>query len=206
MCALQKSLYEKKIQSRSVFHYVIGLLIRWRLNIKYSIARKIARKRGAVIGIGVIMPIKLAKRLNNKVTIGNHVSIDTTNFSSFRYPIIIGNNVIIGDNVKFVMGSHNLNSTEWERYRPNDKLIIEDYVWLCPDSVILPSVKKIGYGAVVGANAVVTKDVLPMAIMAGNPAKQINERKIVHSNLIVESLLSGDYSIYKSTWKNRKKY
>lgn len=200
-----KSLYEIEIQSRSLFHYIIGLLVRWKLNIKYSIARKIARKKGANIGIGVVMPIKLAKRLNNKVTIGNHVSIDTSNFSSFRYPITIGNNVIIGNNVKFVMGSHRLDSPEWERYRPNDGLVIEDYVWFCPDSIILPSVKRIGFGAVIGANAVIAKDVLPMAIMTGNPAKQIKERKIVHSNLVVESLLGGDYNIYKKTWFNRKK-
>ena len=51
MDAVQKTLYEEKVQSRSVFHYIIGLLIRWKLNIKYSIARKIARKRGLKIPI-----------------------------------------------------------------------------------------------------------------------------------------------------------
>jgi acetyltransferase-like isoleucine patch superfamily enzyme len=151
------------------------------------------------------MPLSLARMVNSNVTIGNHVSILTDNFSSFRYPLKIGDNVIIGSGVKFVMGSHRIDSPDWEHYRPNPGLVIEDYVWLCPDSVILPSVARIGYGAVLGANAVAVKDVPAMAIMGGNPAKEIKQRACVHSDLVVESLLGGDYEIYKQTWKNRKR-
>lgn len=198
-----RTLYEKNIQDRSLLRYFIGLIIRWKQNIKYELARKIARKRGAKIGDGVIMSISLAKKLNNNVIIGSHVSISTDNFSSFRYPIKIGNNVIIGKNVKIVMGSHNIDSRDWEHIRPNNGLVIEDYVWLCPDSVLLPSCKYIGYGAVVGANAIVVKDVPQMTVVSGNPAKIIRERKQVHFDLIVESLLGGDYEIYKKTRNSR---
>lgn len=198
-----RSLYEKNIQDRSQLRYILGLVVRAKQNIKYLIARKIARTKGAKIGCGVIMPISLAKRLNNKVEIGNHVSIQTTKFLSFKYPIKIGNNVIIGEDVKIVMESHNLNSYDWE-FRPNKGLTIEDYVWLCPDSVILPSCKHIGYGAVIGANAVVFSDVPPMAILSSNPAQIINKRKVVHKNLVVESLLGGDYSIYRKVRKKKR--
>lgn len=134
-----RTLYEKNVQDRNLLHYLIGLIVRWKQNFKYARARRIARKRGATIGEGVIMPISLAKKVNKNVTIGNHVSIHSDNFSSFRYPIKIGNNVIIGSNVKFVMGSHNIDSPNWEHCRHNSGLTIEDYVWLAPDSVILPS-------------------------------------------------------------------
>lgn len=200
-----RTLYEKNVQDRSRFRYLIGLIIRWKQNLKYAKARRIARKRGAKIGIGVIMPIEFAKRLNNNVTIGNHVSIQTSNITAIRYPIKIGDNVIIGSNVRIVMGSHNIDSAEWERIRPNSGLIIEDYVWCCPDSVILPSCTNIGYGAVIVANAVVVKDVPRMSIMSGNPAKFIRERKQIHSKLVIESLLGGDYTIYKETRKNGKR-
>lgn len=191
------SLYERNVLNRSWFHYMLGLIVRWKQNLKYICARRIARKRGALIGEGVIMPISLARKVNFNVKIGNHVSIHTDNFSSFRYPISIGNNVIIGSNVRFVMGSHNIDSQEWgEHYRPNKGLLIEDYVWLCPDSVILPACELIGYGAVVGANAVVVKDVPPMAVMGGNPAVELRMRKQVHTNLVVESLLGGDFKRY----------
>lgn len=129
-----RTLYEKNVQDRNLLHYLIGLIVRWKQNFKYARARRIARKRGATIGEGVIMPISLAKKVNKNVTIGNHVSIHSDNFSSFRYPIKIGNNVIIGSNVKFVMGSHNIDSPNWEHCRHNSGLTIEDYVWLAPDS------------------------------------------------------------------------
>lgn len=42
-----------------------------------------------------------------------------------------------------------------------------------------------------------------MSVVAGNPAKEFKKRKCVHSSLVVESLLGGDYEIYKQTWKKR---
>lgn len=199
-----RTLYERNVQDRSTLRYIIGLIVRWKQNFKYEKARRIARKRGAKIGEGVIMSIDLARKVNKNLTIGNHTSIQTNNFSSFRYPVKIGNNVIIGSDVKIVMGSHNIDSPNWEHIRSNKGLVIEDYVWLCPDSVILPSCKKIGYGAVIGANAVVVKDVDTMSVVSGNPAKEFKKRKCVHSDLIVESLLGGDYDIYRKTRKNKK--
>lgn len=53
---------------------------------------------------------------------------------------------------------------------------IEDDAWLGHNSIILPSVSSIGRGAVVAAGAVVTKNVPPYAIVAGNPAKIIKFR------------------------------
>lgn len=198
-----RTLYEKSIQDRGLLRYYIGLIVRWKQNWKYIFARYIARKRGATIGEGVLMPISLAKKVNRNVTIGNHTILETDNFSSFRYPITIGSHVIIGSNVRITLGSHNIDSPEWEHCRNSAPLIIEDYVWLCPDCTILPSCSKIGRGAVVGANAVVVKNVDCMSVMGGNPAKLIRYRNCVHSALIVESLIGGDYKIYKET--RRKK-
>ena len=143
--------------------------------------------------------------LNQNFKIGNHCSLHSVKFSSSLHNVTIGNNVIIGSGAKIIRGSHNIDSPEFENKVTNPNLIIEDYVWICPDSVILPSVKKIGYGAVIGANSVVVKDVEPMSVVSGNPAKEVRKRKCVHENLVVESLLGGDYIIYKRTWKNRKK-
>jgi acetyltransferase-like isoleucine patch superfamily enzyme len=57
----------------------------------------------------------------------------------------------------------------------NRKVIIEDDVWIGTNVTILPSVK-ICSGAIIGAGAVVTKDVPPYAIVAGNPAKVLKFR------------------------------
>ena len=52
--------------------------------------------------------------------------------------------------------------------------VIEDNDWICIITTILPDVR-IGYGAIVGAGSVVTKDVPAMTIVAGNPARIIKK-------------------------------
>ena len=58
----------------------------------------------------------------------------------------------------------------------DDVLVIEDDVWIGHYAVILPGCKYIGRGAIVGAGAIVTKNVEPYTIVAGNPAKVIRHR------------------------------
>lgn len=201
----KSSIYYKKISERSLIHFIKGLAPRIRCYIIYQKSRKIAIKNGAKIGENTIIQRKTAKQLNHNISIGNNTSIEDISISSSRYKLYIGNNVIINHGVKLVMGSHRLDTPEWEHYRPTPYLKIEDYVWIAPDAVILPSCSVIGYGSVIGANAVVTKDVPPMSIMGGNPAKIIKQRESIHSKLIIPSLLSGDLKIYWKTWINRKK-
>ena len=57
------------------------------------------------------------------------------------------------------------------------KVVIGENVWIGDKATILPGVS-IGDGAVIGANAVVTKDVPPYSVVVGNPAKIINKVKI----------------------------
>lgn len=62
--------------------------------------------------------------------------------------------------------------------------MIGNRVWIGYRAIILPGIT-IGEGAVVGAGAVVTKDVDPFAIVAGNPARKIgvrNRELIYHLN------------------------
>jgi acetyltransferase-like isoleucine patch superfamily enzyme len=49
-------------------------------------------------------------------------------------------------------------------------------VWIGDETIILPKVMKIGNGSIIGAGSVVTKDVPPYAVVAGNPAKLIKMR------------------------------
>ena len=59
---------------------------------------------------------------------------------------------------------------------PIDAVHIGDGAWLGANAVILPSVRSIGRGAVVGAGAIVTRDVPPYAIVVGNPARVLRMR------------------------------
>jgi acetyltransferase-like isoleucine patch superfamily enzyme len=56
------------------------------------------------------------------------------------------------------------------------KLKIGNDVWIGANAIILPSVNYIGDGAIIGAGAIVTKNVPDFAIVVGNPAKIIKYR------------------------------
>jgi acetyltransferase-like isoleucine patch superfamily enzyme len=55
-------------------------------------------------------------------------------------------------------------------------LVIEDDVWIGHNAMILPGCKHIGRGAIVGAGAIITRDVAAYTIVAGNPAKVLRTR------------------------------
>jgi virginiamycin A acetyltransferase len=63
-----------------------------------------------------------------------------------------------------------------EDYRPRTHIYIGNDVWIGNNAIILSGVRRIGDGAVVGAGAVVTKDVPDFAVVVGNPAKVIKYR------------------------------
>ena len=69
--------------------------------------------------------------------------------------------------------------------------IIEDDVWLGARSIVLAGVK-IGRGAVVGAGAVVTKDVEPFTIVAGVPAKVVKHRFVDQNDISTHDRMLGD--------------
>lgn len=87
--------------------------------------------------------------------------------------VTIGNGVRIGRNVSIRdwNGPHVIIN---DRYTNHAPVHIEDHVWLCSGCTIMPGVT-IGEGSVVGANAVVTKNVPPRSLVAGMPAKVIKE-------------------------------
>lgn len=188
--------YEKDIKGRSTFRYILGLIARWKQHFKYDKAVRIARKKGATIGENVVMPLSLAKAANSNLKIGDHVSIQTDKID-LRNPVTIGNHVIIGSETEIITTSHNIDSEEWEHKHYG--LTIEDYVWIPTRVMILPSCRKIQYGGVISSGSVVVKDVESMSVVGGNPAKEFKKRKCVHKNLVVESLLGGDYYTYKKT-------
>lgn len=106
--------------------------------------------------------------------------------------LIIGRFCQIATGVTFIMNgaNHQMNAVStypfyvmgWEQIPPQleDLLIKGDTVvgndvWIGQNAVILPGVH-IGDGAIIGLNSVVTHDVEPYSVVAGNPAKVIRKR------------------------------
>jgi len=190
--------YQEGIKARSKVRFTVGMLARVKRSLIFAYNRWLARKKGALIGENTNIPYLLAKKANSNLIIGNNVSVQTDKIDT-RIKIVIGNNVIIGNNVEIITVSHNIHSPEWEHKYYG--IIIEDYVWLASNALILPSCRYIGYGAVIAAGSVVAKDVQKMSVVAGNPTIEINKRKEVHKDLVVESLLGGDLMTYIRTRK-----
>jgi len=91
-----------------------------------------------------------------------------------RNKLIIGDHVDIASEVMIYNSEHDINDPTFAPVSAPVK--IEDYVFIGPRAIILPGVT-IGHGAVVGAGAVVIKDVSPNSIVGGVPAIAIGERK-----------------------------
>lgn len=85
----------------------------------------------------------------------------------------------IGDNVHLSVGSRILTLGHDPRspdFAPaGGPVVIEDYVWIGAWAIVLPGVR-LGRGSVVVAGSVVTRDVAPLTIVAGNPARVIGNR------------------------------
>ena len=106
------------------------------------------------------------------VSIG-HSSVDNGAWVYALAKITIGDNVCIGEDVRLLTGSHDVESPHFDLVIKS--ITVGDNVWIATGAIILPGVK-IGEGAVVAAGAVVTKDVEPWTVVGGNPAKFIKKR------------------------------
>jgi maltose O-acetyltransferase len=107
------------------------------------------------------------------IVIGEYCNIGNNVFMDGRRGITIGNNVATGSEVMIYTLQHDIDHPEFAV--TGGPVVIEDYVYLGPRVVVLPGVH-IGYGAVVAAGAVVTKDVPAYALVGGVPAKYLRER------------------------------
>jgi acetyltransferase-like isoleucine patch superfamily enzyme len=156
------------------------------------------------------------KQNNHNSTIpGNIFRIEKVNVGKFTYGILnitdhsesesivrIGNYCSIAPDVKFLLGGDhdhgNISTYPFKakfRLRVNEaiskgSIIIGDDVWIGANCIILSGIH-VGQGAVLAAGSVVTKNVPPYAIVAGNPAKIIRYRFNIE---IINKLLSIDYN------------
>ena len=116
------------------------------------------------------------------------------NFYIGKYSIIecdaeIGNNVIFANHVSLIgrydhhyqqVGvpirlASQIRDKDYQWKGLNQKVVIEDDVWVGLGAIILSGVK-IGTGSIIAAGSVVTRNVEPFSVYGGNPAKKITNR------------------------------
>lgn len=161
----------------------------------------------------------------------NHLEMGVNSFINYDCIMLnnamvkLGDNVLVGPKVSFYTAMHPIDAKQREQWLVYAKpIIVEDNVWIGGSATILGGVT-IGKNAIVGAGAVVTKDVEPNTIVVGNPARVLRkitaeDRKKYQEELAKQKdinksefnkMMAGqwynamDYSMLKMRQENNKK-
>lgn len=161
----------------------------------------------------------------------NHLEMGVNSFINYDCIMLnnamvkLGDNVLVGPKVSFYTAMHPIDAKQREQWLVYAKPItVEDNVWIGGSATILGGVT-IGKNAIVGAGAVVTKDVEPNTIVVGNPARVLRKITAEDSKKFQEELakqkdinksefdkmMAGqwynamDYSMLKLRQENNKK-
>lgn len=117
------------------------------------------------------------QKLSSAIIIEDGVDLGEDTFITASNRIVIGRNSLFGRMVTVTDNSHGTTTMDDLSKAPHmrnvvskGEVVIGENVWIGDKATILPGVH-IGEGAVVGANAVVTKDVPPFCVVGGIPAK-----------------------------------
>jgi len=133
--------------------------------------------------LGIMKPDK-GNYFENKVYIGNASSIKIgshchINENVFIQGATIGNYVMLAPGAIILNSTHNIERTDIPMVIQGEKKglnpIIEDDVWIGRNAIILPGIV-IKKGSIIGAGAIVTKNVESYSIVGGVPAKLIKKR------------------------------
>lgn len=129
---------------------------------------------GMRIGRGSSIHMAISVYNCGGISIGNDSIIGEWCTLDGRDKLTIGDHVDIATGVMIYNSQHDINDPDFKAI--SAPVEIGDYVFIGPRAIILPGIK-VGRGAVVGAGAVVTKDVAEFTVVGGVPAKLIAERK-----------------------------
>lgn len=141
----------------------------------YAFRRIFIKQTVKKLGEGGFVMMNVEFRNGKNIEIGEGCFINKHTLLDGRGgKLLIGNHVDIAQEVNIWTLSHDPHD-DFHKVWGKD-VVIEDYVWIASRATIMPGVR-IGRGAVVGAGSIVTKDVPPMRMVAGVPAKIVGERK-----------------------------
>lgn len=116
-------------------------------------------------------------RIGSRSRINRGCTLDT------RGGLTIGDNVSVSSEVSIMTIAKLATSKSSAEAKP---VIIEDNVWVGTRALIMPGVT-VGRGAVVGAGAVVVRDVPPLAVVFGSPARPVSARTAEEAAYLLDS-------------------
>lgn len=167
-------------KKKKIVYLLYCLTAKWLPESRHSILAKKLRcfyARIIVTRLGTDVNIERGARFDAGLSIGNNSGI-SINCEVFG-PVMIGNDVMMGPEVIIYTNAHCHDCVDIpmrdQGFSETHQVVIGDDVWIGRRAMIMPGVK-IGNGVVIGAGAVVTKDVPDFAIVGGVPAKILKIR------------------------------
>lgn len=118
---------------------------------------------------GNIVPVEMHTRESGGIQIGDRTFINYGTSISARSSVQIGRDCHLG-HYTLIMDNAEHGIVDRFELPPTGPVVIEDCVWIGSRVVILPGVR-IGSGAVIGAGSIVTRNIPPRCVVAGNPAR-----------------------------------
>jgi len=138
--------------------------------------------QGMTCGTGCRFEVYAGDDAGDVLTIGKNVQINDYVHITAIHRVSIGDNALLASRIYISDVQHGNYSGEDAQSDPEiiakerplsyKDVVIEDNVWIGEGVSVLPGVT-IGRSSIIGTNAVVTKDIPPMSIAAGNPARII---------------------------------
>lgn len=128
-------------------------------------------------GTGSILSTPFCCEFGSNIHIGRHSYINFNVTMLDVGPIHIGDNVMIAPNAQLYTATHDEDAEARRNWNVYGKAItIEDDVWIGGGAIICPGVT-IGARSIIGAGAVVTRDIPADSVAVGNPARVIRQVK-----------------------------
>ncbi|MCS4174819.1 WcaF family extracellular polysaccharide biosynthesis acetyltransferase [Salinibacter ruber] len=160
---------------RRVFWGAGAVLFRWTPRLLYGVRNALLRLFGAEIGKNVRIHPSATIYFPWNVSIGDWSSVGENAMIYNLGPIEIGEKVTVSQRAHLCAGTHDATDPAMPLQKP--PISVGDQAWVCADAFVGPGVT-VEEGAVVGARAVVVKDVEAWTIVGGNPARPLRDREL----------------------------
>lgn len=167
--------YRRRDQILRVIWACFSLVFRCSPRTFFGFRRTLLRLFGAKVGRQTNIYSSAVIYMPWNLTIGDQSSIGEWALVYNLGKITVGNRATISQRAHLCAGTHDFTDPSLPLLKP--PIFISDQAWICADAFVGPGTT-IGEGAIVGARAVVVKDVEPWSVVAGNPAKFIKKRKL----------------------------
>jgi acetyltransferase-like isoleucine patch superfamily enzyme len=110
----------------------------------------------------------------HNLQIGERTNVGWRCVLDARGGITIGDDIVVSSDCQLITGDHLIDDPGFAAYFL--PIIIDDHAWIATRSLVIRGVR-VGRGAVVAAGAVVTRDVTPLQVVTGSPARPLRMRQ-----------------------------